>query len=160
MTREQLTFGQRCERFSAAATKWTGSTAAQMAAVATVVVWLFIGPIFGMEETWHLVFEPITAIVPFLMVFLIQRSQNKDSLAVQLKLNELVAAVGGASNRLVDVEDLSEDELRVLRKHYQQLAEMAKSEMEIGKSHSVEEAHERHTFKQKGRSPQDPQDRR
>jgi low affinity Fe/Cu permease len=88
-----------------------------------------------------------TTIVTFLMVFLIQRTQNKDSLAIQLKLNELVAAVAGASNRLIDVEDLSEEELKVLRRHYARLVTMAKKELDLTKSHSVEEAEARHTGK-------------
>ena len=81
------------------------------------------------------------------MVFLIQRAQNKGSLAVQLKLNEIVAALEGASNRLISVEDLSEQELEVLHIHYRSLAEMAKHEHSVSDSHSVEEAEERHAFK-------------
>ncbi|EYF02824.1 low affinity iron permease family protein [Chondromyces apiculatus] len=90
-----------------------------------------------------------TTIVTFLMVFLIQRSQNKDSLAVQIKLNELVAAMKGASNRLIDVEDLSEDELRLLHKHFAALAALAKRDGNLGESHSVEEAETRHGRKRK-----------
>jgi low affinity Fe/Cu permease len=88
-----------------------------------------------------------TTIVTFLMVFLIQRSQNKESLAVQLKLNELVAAVNGASNRLIDVEDLTEDELNTLHKYYAQLADMAKRQSKLTESHSIEEAAQRHASK-------------
>jgi low affinity Fe/Cu permease len=152
MRGNRLSFSARCEGLSSIATAWTGTTVAQMAAVATCVAWLVAGPVFGWERSWHLVFEPLTSFVPFLMVFLIQRSQNKDSMAVQLKLNELVAALQGASNGLIDVEDLSEDELKVIRAHYRQLATMAKKETEIGKSHSIEEAEARHSFKAKGRS--------
>jgi low affinity Fe/Cu permease len=151
MGRKRLSFGERSEGFAAAATTWAGSTVAQMAAVATLALWLLSGLVFGMERSWHLVFEPITSFVPFLMVFLIQRSQNKDSMAVQLKLNELVAAIEGASNRLIDVEGLTEDELKSLHRHFQRLATMAGKEMEIGKSHSVEEADARHSLKQKAR---------
>jgi low affinity Fe/Cu permease len=85
------------------------------------------------------------------MVFLIQRSQNKDSLAIQLKLNELVAAIEGASNRLIDVEDLSEEELKVLHLHFRQLVEMAKKDTDLGKSHSIDEAQQRHSLKVKAR---------
>ena len=106
------------ERFSSAVTRWTGSTQAFILATAIVLVWGLTGPLFGFSDTWQLVINTGTTIVTFLMVFLIQRSQNKDSLATQLKLNELVAAIKGASNRLIDVEDLSEDELRVLHRHY------------------------------------------
>jgi low affinity Fe/Cu permease len=83
------------------------------------------------------------------MVFLIQRSQNKDALAVQLKLNEIVAALEGASNRLIDVEDLDEEELRTLQKHYQKLSRMAKSDSRLTASHSIEEAEARHRSKQR-----------
>ena len=81
---------------------------------------------FGYSDTWQLVINTGTTIVTFLMVFLIQRSQNKDSLAIHLKLNELVAAMNGSSNRLIEVESLSEEELKVLRRHYHKLAAMAK----------------------------------
>ena len=100
------------ERWSTAITAWTGSTAAFAVAVGIVLVWAMLGPVFHYSDTWQLVINTGTTIVTFLMVFLIQRSQNKDSLAVQLKLNELVAAMEGASNRLIDVEDLSEEELK------------------------------------------------
>jgi low affinity Fe/Cu permease len=85
------------------------------------------------------------------MVFLIQRTQNKDGLAIQLKLNELVAAVEGASNRLIDVEDLSEAELQILRRHYQRLVQMARHEGDVSSSHSVEEAETRHKLKRRRR---------
>ena len=88
------------------------------------------GPIFGFSDTWQLVINTGTTIVTFLMVFLIQRTQNKDSQAIQLKLNELVAAVRGASNRLINVEDLTEEEVRVLHKHYAKLVELAKKDIE------------------------------
>jgi low affinity Fe/Cu permease len=92
-----------------------------------------------------------TTIVTFLMVFLIQRAQNKDSRAVHLKLNELVAAIEGASNRLVNVEDLTEEELKTLHDYYRTLAELAEKERDIGKSHSVEEASGRHEQKRRWR---------
>lgn len=152
MTRTRMSFSERCENFSSAATRWSGSTVAQMAALLTLALWLIAGPIVGFEKSWHLVFEPVTGFVPFLMVFLLQRSQNKDTMAVQLKLNELVAALEGASNRLIDVEDLSEDDLKLIRAHYQGLATLAKKEMAIGKSHSLEEAQARHALKAKARS--------
>jgi low affinity Fe/Cu permease len=87
--------------------------------------------------------------VTFLMVFLIQRSQNKESMAVQLKLNELVAAVQGASNRLVNVEDLTEDEIETLHQHYGALARLSKEETDLLSSHSVDEATGRHRAKKK-----------
>jgi low affinity Fe/Cu permease len=90
-----------------------------------------------------------TTIVTFLMVFLIQRAQNKESMAVQLKLNELVAAMSGASNRLIGCEDLTEDELRTLRRHYAALVALAKKEGTLTQSHSVEEAQTRHKHKRR-----------
>ena len=138
------------ERFSSAVTRWTGSTPAFIVATGIIVVWALTGPFFGYSDTWQLVINTGTTIVTFLMVFLIQRSQNKDSLATQLKLNELVAAIKGSSNRLIDVEDLSEDELRVLHRHYARLAAMAKKEADVTSSHSIEEAEVRHTRKREG----------
>jgi len=105
------------------------------------------GPLVHFSDTWQLVINTGTTIVTFLMVFLIQRAQNKDSLAIHLKLNEIVAAVRGASNRLIDVEDLSEEELRVLHRHFQALARMAKGDSDLFQSHSVDEAESRHERK-------------
>lgn len=138
---------RKLEKISIDVTRWTGSSTAFALAFLIIVVWLVSGPLFKYSDTWQLVINTGTTIVTFLMVFLIQRSQNKESLAVQLKLNELVAAVEGASNRLVDIEDLSEDELESLHDHYRELAIMAKKELEIRDSHSVEEARNRHERK-------------
>ena len=124
-----------------------GSTGAFMLAMMVIVVWAATGPIFKFSDTWQLVINTGTTIVTFLMVFLIQHAQNRESLAVQLKLNEIVAALEGASNRLVSVEDLEDDELEVLHKHYRELAKMAENELHITESHSVEEAKERHARK-------------
>jgi low affinity Fe/Cu permease len=140
------------ERASSVVTKWTGSTTAFALAFGVVLVWALTGPLFGFSNTWQLVINTGTTIVTFLMVFLIQRSQNKDSLALQLKLNELVAAVEGASNRLIDVEDLSEQELKTLHLYYARLVQMAREDVELTKSHSVEEAEERHARKAGRRS--------
>src|SRR5262249_23205912 len=101
-------------------------------------------------DTWQLVANTVTTVITFLMVFLIQRAQNKDSLAMQLKLNEIVAAIEGASNRLISIEDLSEVELRTLHQHYARLAEMAK-ENRITDSHPIEEAEARHKAKRERR---------
>jgi len=137
------------ERFAAAATRWTGGTSAFAIACAIILVWIVTGPVFGYSDTWQLVINTGTTVVTFLMVFLIQRSQNKESLALQLKLNELVAAMQGASNRLIDIEDLSEEELRVLHTHFAKLALMAKKDQNVSRSHSVEEAEERHARKKR-----------
>ncbi len=134
-------------RFARLATDWSGSTAALVLAVLTVLVWLATGPVFDYSDTWQLVINTGTTIVTFIMVFLIQRAQNKDSKAVHLKLNELVAAVRGASNRLINVEDMTEDEIKALHAHFCKLVELAKADARLTKSHSVEEAAERHSWK-------------
>src|SRR5205814_10285604 len=110
------------ESFAAAATRRTGTVGAFAVAVGVIVTWASTGPLFHFSNTWQLVINTGTTIVTFLMVFLIQQTQNKDGLAIQLKLNELVAALEGASNRLISVEDLNSEELRILREHYQLLA--------------------------------------
>src|SRR5687768_16025798 len=120
-------------------TRWSGSSWGFATALTVVILWALTGPLFQFSDTWQLVINTGTTIVTFLMVFLIQRSQNKDSLAIQLKLNELVAAVRGASNRLIDVEDITEEEMHILHKHYQRLAEMAEKDEDVASSHSIEE---------------------
>ena len=149
--RPRSRLGQALERGSRLVTAWTGSSWAFAIAALVIVVWLVTGPIFHFSDTWQLVINTGTTIVTFLMVFLIQRAQNKDALAIQLKLNELVAAMTGASNRLIDVESLTEDELERLHGFYRQLAIMAKRDIDLTKSHSVEEADARHHDKQRHR---------
>jgi low affinity Fe/Cu permease len=139
--------GPRLEALSAAATRWTGSSLAFALALLVVAVWLATGPVFRYSDTWQLVINTGTTVVTFLMVFLIQRAQNKDALAIQLKLNEIVAALQGASNRLIDVESLSEKDLTILRQHFAELAALARTDSNITVSHSVEEARQRHTAK-------------
>src|SRR6266852_4348050 len=147
MERRNRSGGNFPSRFATVVTHWTGSTVGFILALLVIVVWAATGPIFHWSDTWQLVINTGTTIITFLMVFLIQRSQNKDSLAIQLKLNELVAAMEGASNRLISVEDLSEQELHVLHIHFQRLAEMARHEEHVTESHSIEEAEARHAFK-------------
>jgi len=136
-------FSERLERLSSWATATTGSTPGFALAALMIVVWLVTGPAFHYSDTWQLVMNTITSIITFLMVFLIQRSQNKESLAVQLKLNELVAAKRGASNRLIDVEDLNEQEMKLLHEHFRHLSEIAKRDEDLTQSHSIEEAETR-----------------
>jgi low affinity Fe/Cu permease len=151
MTKGKHSIAWRFETFSGVVTRWTGSTSAFAAALAIVAVWALLGPVFRFSNTWQLVINTGTTIVTFLMVFLIQRTQNKDSLAIHLKLNELVSAMQGASNRLVDVEEMSEQELRTLAVYYAELAHLAKSELNVTDSHSVEEARARHAVKSRPR---------
>jgi low affinity Fe/Cu permease len=135
------------EQFAERVTAWAGGSGGFSSAVAIVAIWAALGPVFGFSDTWQLVINTGTTIVTFLMVFLIQRAQNKDALAIHLKLNELVAALEGASNRLIDVEALSEDELRILGAHYHELAKLSRREADTKQSHSVEEAQQRHRIK-------------
>ena len=141
--------GNVLERFSRTATEATGSSAAFGLAVLIIVVWGATGFLFHYSDTWQLVINTGTTIVTFLMVFLIQRSQNKDAKAVHLKLNELVAAMDGASNRLIDVEGLTEAELEVLHRHYRELVTLTKKEESLTHSHSIEEAGRRAALKLK-----------
>ena len=135
------------EHGASVVTRWTGSTSAFSLACGIILIWLLSGPYFHFNDTWQLVINTGTTIVTFLMVFLIQRTQNKDSLALHLKLNEVVAALEGASNRLIDVESLTEQDLQVLHSHYARLAHMATQDAKITQSHSVEEAEQRHRRK-------------
>jgi low affinity Fe/Cu permease len=137
----------RLEALARTITRFTGSARGFAVALGTIVVWAATGPLFHFSDTWQLVINTGTTVVTFLMVFLIQRSQNKDSLALQLKLNEIVAALDGASNRLVNIEDLTEAELDVLHEHYTRLGAMAKRDVDLMQSHSVDEAATRHERK-------------
>ena len=128
------------ENLASNVAKATGSTPAFIIAVALVLIWLVTGPVFHYSETWQLVINTGTTIITFLMVFLIQKVQNKDSLAIQLKLNELLAAHELASNRMVNVEGLSEEELKVIQQYYCKLNEFAKTNSSLHESHSIDEA--------------------
>jgi low affinity Fe/Cu permease len=128
------------EKFSAKITKATGTSAAFIMAMLVILIWIATGPIFHFSDTWQLVINTGTTIITFLMVFVIQHSQNKDTTAVQLKLNELIAASSTASNRLIAAENLSAEELETIKKFYSALSELAKKESDIHKTHSIDEA--------------------
>lgn len=128
------------EKFSGKVTKATGKPLAFILALLIIIGWVITGPIFHYSDTWQLVINTGTTIITFLMVFVIQQSQNKDTVALHLKLNELIAASSSASNRLVDVEDLSTEELETIKKFYVKLSELAKKENDIHSTHSVDEA--------------------
>jgi low affinity Fe/Cu permease len=114
--------------------KWTAHAAGQPVtfaiAAGVLVVWALTGPMFQFNDSWQLVINTGTTIITFLMVFLIQNTQNRDAVAVHLKLDELIRAMHGARNRLMDLEDLTEEELEALRSRYVKLAEHAKATME------------------------------
>jgi len=135
------------ERFANWATVATGSSAAFIAAMVVIIVWAVTGPVFKYSDTWQLVINTGTTIVTFLMVFLIQKSQNKDSKAIHLKLNEILASHQGASNRMVNLEDLSEQELDQIHKFYVQLSDLAEEEDDLTCTHSIDAAEENHRQK-------------
>lgn len=128
------------ERISNVITTYSGSSPVFMAAVGVILLWGLTGPVFHYSNTWLLVVNTGTSIITFLMVFIIQKAQNKESIAVQLKLNELIAANNSASNRLLNIQDLSEDELNTLYEHYRTLVELTQRARSKQKSHSVEDA--------------------
>lgn len=137
------------EKFSSAVTWATGRPLAFILAFFLIIGWAITGPIFHFSDTWQLVINTGTTIITFLMVFVIQQSQNKDTMALHLKLNELIATSSTASNRLVDVEDISADELKTLKKFYIKLSELAKKEGDIHATHSVDEATKVHKHKKR-----------
>lgn len=135
------------EKISGIVTKAAGSTPAFVGAFVIIIVWLVSGPFFGFSDTWQLVINTGTTIITFLMVFLIQRTQNKDSIALHLKLNELVVSHMEANNRLVSVEDISEGDLLILQKYYSHLATLVKEERSLEESHSIDKADTHHQQK-------------
>jgi low affinity Fe/Cu permease len=136
-------------KLSTQVTKAAGRPVATVIAFLLVVAWAVTGPIFQYSDTWQLFINTTTTIITFLMVFIIQQSQNKDTIALQLKLNELIACNERASNRLVDIEDLTEEELIVLKKFYVKLSDLAEKEQELYSSHSIDEADEFHRTKRR-----------
>lgn len=135
------------DRFSNWATNAAGSSAAFIGAVLLVLIWAGSGPFFKYSETWQLVINTGTTIITFLMVFLIQKAQNKDSKAIQIKLNELIAAHEKASNRIVDIEDLTEKELDKLHRYYEKLSDLAEKDNDLHTSHSIDAAEDNHEHK-------------
>ena len=139
--------GGTFEKFASNVTILTGNAYAFIVAFSLVLIWAILGPAFHFSESWQMVINTGTTIITFLMVFLIQKAQNKDSLAIHLKLNELVAAHEYASNRLVDVENMTDEELKVIQKYYSKLSDFTKKEESLQQSHSIDEANEQHNLK-------------
>ena len=143
------------EILSSKVSRATGSTSAFIIALVIILTWLITGPLFKFSDTWQLVINTGTTIITFLMVFLIQRSQNKDFIAIHLKLNELIVAQDLANNRLVSVEDISEEDLKVIQAFYKHLADLAQKELSIEESHSLDIAaltHSRKTTSRKNKA--------
>jgi low affinity Fe/Cu permease len=135
------------DRMATKVTKASGKPAAFIIACLIIIVWGITGPVFHYSDTWQLVINTGTTIITFLMVFIIQQTQNKDTIALQIKLNELIASSDSASNRLVNVEDLTTDDLEMLKNFYIKLSSLAKKEADIHSSHSLDEAELRHKRK-------------
>jgi low affinity Fe/Cu permease len=121
--------GSPFDRFSKWIAQFAGHSVAFAAAVALIGLWVITGPLFGFSDTWQLVINTATTIVTFLMVFLIQNTQNRDGAAIQIKLDELVRAMDGAHNGLLDLEELNDSEIEAFRKKYLQLAQEAREEI-------------------------------
>ena len=135
------------ERLAQFVSKFTGSTSAVIISILFISVWGLTGPLFHYSAIWKTVLSTVTTIITFLMVFVIQKAQNKDSLAIQLKLDELIAANQYASNRLVNVEGMTEEEMKTIQKYYSKLSEVAKKENKMQQSHSIDGSHELHHLK-------------
>jgi low affinity Fe/Cu permease len=135
------------DKISQKITKATGSSFAFISAMSVIIIWLVTGPVFGFSDTWQLIINTGTTIITFLMVFVIQHSQNKDTMAIQLKLNELIAANNLASNRLVNIEELTDEELNTIKQFYVRLASLSKKDKDIFATHSIDEAKDRHEDK-------------
>lgn len=131
-------------------TRIAGSPYAFGGALLLVLLWGICGPVFHFSQTWQLVINTGTTIITFLMVFVIQQTQNKDTMALQLKLNELIACNSHASNRLISIEDLTEEELDMIKSFYHKLVDLASKESDISKTHSFDEARISHRKKLHG----------
>jgi low affinity Fe/Cu permease len=118
--------------FANRASRAAGHPATFAGAVLIILIWALSGPVFGYTDTWQLVINTSTTIITFLMVFLIQNTENRDSAALQLKLDELIRATNGAHDKLLDVEELSDEELDRIRAQYEELASQAREELKRG----------------------------
>ena len=129
-------------RLAKAAARWCGRPKVFVLAVAVIVAWVVTGPVFHYSDTWQLVINTGTTIVTFLMVFLIQNTQNRDAEAMHIKLDELIRATGGAHTALLDLEQLEEEELNQIRATYERLARQARDGLRRGRSDTgVPEVH-------------------
>jgi low affinity Fe/Cu permease len=136
----RLKYARLFNKISSKLTHAAGSAPACIGAFLLILGWGLTGPIFHFSDTWQLVINTGTTIITFLMVFIIQQTQNKDTTAIHMKLNELIASQEKASNRLLDIEDLTEEELTVIKKFYTKLSDLAEKEGGLHTSHSLEEA--------------------
>jgi low affinity Fe/Cu permease len=144
MTKKATTspMGKVFNKISNVVTKAAGRPGTSIVAMGIIITWALLGPVFDYSDTWQLFINTGTTIITFLMVFIIQQSQNKDTVAIHLKLNELISSQKNASNRLIDIEDLTEEELEVLKKFYVKLSRLALKQNDLHSSHSIDEAEE------------------
>ena len=128
------------ERLAHWTTTWVGSSWAFVVAAIMTLLWLVSGPLFHFTDTWQLVMNTVSSIVTFLMVFLLQRSQNKDTMVMQIKLNEILGALRGASNLLINVEALPEEQVRALHERYQELSKKVKQNGNVTGTLSIQQS--------------------
>ena len=140
MVKKKKNIKQTFTKFSLWVTKATGTPTAFLIALLIVIVWAATGSLFNYSETWELIINTGTTIVTFLMIFVIQQSQNRDTTALHLKLNELIAANEFTSNRLISSEDLTEEELELIKSYYAKIAEISKKNKTLFETHSLDEA--------------------
>jgi low affinity Fe/Cu permease len=131
---EPLTDRSLFTRLSQATSRWAGKPQTFFAAVAIIVIWALSGPIFGFNDTWQLVINTSTTIVTFLMVFIIQNSQNRDTAAMQIKLDELIVRLEGAREELLDLEELDEEKIEAIRKEFEERAGKARRKLDGGET--------------------------
>lgn len=140
-------FSKFFDRLANHVTSISGKPLTFVIALLVIIVWALTGPVFHFSDTWQLVVNTGTTVITFLMVFIIQQTQNKDTIAVHLKLNELIACNENASNRLIDIEDLTEEELQIVKKFYVRLANLALKANDLHSSHSLDDAEINHEIK-------------
>jgi low affinity Fe/Cu permease len=141
-------FPQWIEAIATKSVAIAGSTTTLVISILLVSIWAISGIFMHFSPRWEGIIATASSVITFLMVFMIQKSQNKHSLSIQLKLNELVAANDRASNRLVNVEGMTQDELKVIEKYYSKLGDFTKREENLQQSHSIDEVHDQHSIKQ------------
>jgi len=124
-------------RFASTLSRFAGRASTFVGALTLIVVWALVGPVFGFSDTWQLVINTSTTIITFLMVFLIQNTQNRDTAAIQTKLDELIRSIAGAHNALLDLEELDEKDIEKIREPYEELARQARREAGLGRDANV-----------------------
>jgi len=146
---DKLGKAEAFNKITGVVTSAAGSPVAIICSFLLIILWAIGGLFFGFTDTWQLIINTLTTIITFLMVFTIQHSQNKETMAIQLKLNELIACNENASNRLVDIEDLTDAEVKLIKEFYTRLSTLSAKENNLKASHSLDEAEDIHERKSK-----------